>query len=357
MGRKRSAILLGFACAVLAAGCAEPPTARVDAAKAQVAALAAEAQTYAPDAYRTAQAAVSQLDAEMVTQEGTFALTRSYDAAGELAGAVEAAAGDLAQAIEQGKQRAQSAASQAIADARSAAADARQSFESLLADDETPEEQQMAFQADLDGVDAALGEAIADARSAAADARQSFESLLADDETPEEQQMAFQADLDGVDAALGEADTLLAGDQWEAAEQEAESARQAAMGVGTAVAEVQTALAEAREAAADRAARGEITIPRGVMVQGSRLAAGSYMLRLADEDSEASGRWVEFVGADDTVAGRALAVVIPDADIGEVAKTPGPRNETRVAELRGGEYVRVWLNRGGVNYLLHLVTG
>ena len=311
MGRKRSAILLGFACAVLAAGCAEPPTARVDAAKAQVAALAAEAQTYAPDAYRTAQAAVSQLDAEMVTQEGTFALTRSYDAAGELAGAVEAAAGDLAQAIEQGKQRAQSAASQAIADAR----------------------------------------------SAAADARQSFESLLADDETPEDQQMAFQADLDGVDAALGEADTLLAGDQWEAAEQEAESARQAAMGVGTAVAEVQTALAEAREAAADRAARGEITIPRGVMVQGSRLAAGSYMLRLADEDSEASGRWVEFVGADDTVAGRALAVVIPDADIGEVAKTPGPRNETRVAELRGGEYVRVWLNRGGVNYLLHLVTG
>ena len=311
MGRKRSAILLGFACAVLAAGCAEPPTARVDAAKAQVAALAAEAQTYAPDAYRTAQAAVSQLDAEMVTQEGTFALTRSYDAAGELAGAVEAAAGDVAQAIEQGKQRAQSAASQAIADAR----------------------------------------------SAAADARQSFESLLADDETPEEQQMAFQADLDGVDAALGEADTLLAGDQWEAAEQEAESARQAAMGVGTAVAEVQTALAEAREAAADRAARGEITIPRGVMVQGSRLAAGSYMLRLADEDSEASGRWVEFVGADDTVAGRALAVVIPDADIGEVAKTPGPRNETRVAELRGGEYVRVWLNRGSVNYLLHLVTG
>ena len=311
MGRKRSAILLGFACAVLAAGCAEPPTARVDAAKAQVAALAAEAQTYAPDAYRTAQAAVSQLDAEMVTQEGTFALTRSYDAAGELAGAVEAAAGDLAQAIEQGKQRAQSAASQAIADAR----------------------------------------------SAAADARQSFESLLADDETPEEQQMAIQADLDAVDAALGEADTLLAGDQWEAAEQEAESARQAAMGVGTAVAEVQTALAEAREAAADRAARGEITIPRGVMVQGSRLAAGSYMLRLADEDSEASGRWVEFVGADDTVAGRALAVVIPDADIGEVAKTPGPRNETRVAELRGGEYVRVWLNRGGVNYLLHLVTG
>ena len=311
MGRNRSGILLGLACAVLASGCAEPPTERVDAAKAQVAALAAEGETYAPAAYSAAQDAVSQLDAEVAAQEERFALMRSYDAVGELAGSVEAAAGDLAQAIEQGKQRAQTAASQAIADAR----------------------------------------------SAAADARQSFESLLGDDETPEEQQMAIQADLDGVDAALGEADTLLAGDQWEAAEQAAESARQAAMGVGTAVAAVQTALAEAREAAADRAARGEITIPRAVLVQGSRLAAGSYMLRLADEDSEASGRWVEFVEEDDTVAGRALAVVIPDADIDEVAKTPGPRNEARVAELRGGGYVRVWLNRGGVNYLLHLTTG
>ena len=44
-------------------------------------------------------------------------------------------------------------------------------------------------------------------------------------------------------------------------------------------------------------------------VQGSRLPAGSCAERLADEDIQSSGRWVESVG-DGTVAGRALAVVI-----------------------------------------------
>ena len=80
-----------------------------------------------------------------------------------------------------------------------------------------------------------------------------------------------------------------------------------------------------------------------------------YLLRLAEDAADAAGRWVEFV-REDEVAGRGLAVVIADADINEVEKSPGPRNEARVMELREGEYVRVWLNRDGVNYLLHLPT-
>lgn len=66
-----------------------------------------------------------------------------------------------------------------------------------------------------------------------------------------------------------------------------------------------------------------------------------------------AARWIEFVSSG-KVAGRALAVVVPDSEIGEIAATPGPRNETRIAELKGGEYVRVWMNRQGVNYLIHL---
>jgi hypothetical protein len=31
-----------------------------------------------------------------------------------------------------------------------------------------------------------------------------------------------------------------------------------------------------------------------------------------------------------------------------------PRNEVRVDHLKGGEYIRVWLNRQGVNYLIHM---
>jgi hypothetical protein len=40
---------------------------------------------------------------------------------------------------------------------------------------------------------------------------------------------------------------------------------------------------------------------------------------------------------------------------------PGPdmpghvgRGSSRVEMLKGGEYLRVWVNRGGHNYLLHL---
>ena len=97
-----------------------------------------------------------------------------------------------------------------------------------------------------------------------------------------------------------------------------------------------------------------------MLLNGEALAAGTYSLRLAEEepapagdDAGATGRWVEFV-SDDTVAGRGLAIMIPDADIAEVADSPPPRNEARVVQLKDAEYVRVWLNRDSVNYLLHL---
>ncbi len=60
--------LITLSVAVWAAGCSEPPTARADAAKARVAALAAEAQTYASAAYAEAQQAVARLDAELASR-------------------------------------------------------------------------------------------------------------------------------------------------------------------------------------------------------------------------------------------------------------------------------------------------
>jgi hypothetical protein len=221
-------MLLGFA--ALAAGCAEPPTARVDAAKQELAALANEAATYASGAYATAEDAVEQLDAELVVQEASFALMRDYERAIGLVGAVESATGQVRQAI-------------------------------------AAERQRLSMEAN-----------------------------------------GFAAEL------------------------QAE-----------------------RDAAAERAARGEITIPRTVMVDGQSLAAGMYLLQLAEDAPDSAGRWIEFV-SDGDVAGRGLAVVIQDTDVGEVAKSPPPRNEAQVMELREGEYVRVWLNRDGTNYLLHLPT-
>ena len=44
--------------------------------------------------------------------------------------------------------------------------------------------------------------------------------------------------------------------------------------------------------------------------------------------------------------------------ITKVAKGKGPApGASRVERLRGDDYVRVWINRGGNHYLIHLVAG
>ena len=300
------AVLLGLA--ILTAGCAEPPTAQVDAAKQALAALAGDAATYAPTAYSTAENAVAELDAELATQEASFALLRDYERAIELVGAVEAATGQVRDAIGAERQRLADEANGLVADANQT----------------------------IDATRASIAE-------------------IDEDDLEEGQAEAWETDLADVSTSLGEVANLIAGDQQADARREAEAAADAATAVGGAVTAFADELEAERQAAAERAARGEVTIPRSVMVNGQSLGAGMYLLRLAEEAPNAAGRWVEFV-SEDEVAGRGLAVVIPDGDITEVEKSPGPRNEARVMELREGEYVRVWLNRDGVNYLLHLPT-
>ena len=111
---------------------------------------------------------------------------------------------------------------------------------------------------------------------------------------------------------------------------------------------------------------GTVNIPRAVMADGKPLAAGRYTVRLTAETatSPAPGatqsleRWVEFVQGNQ-VRGRELASIVP-AD--EVSMTmPGPdmpggvgRAGSRVEMLKGGEFLRVWIARGGHNYLIHL---
>jgi hypothetical protein len=40
-----------------------------------------------------------------------------------------------------------------------------------------------------------------------------------------------------------------------------------------------------------------------------------------------------------------------------VKDTPPAPNASKVQVLRGNEYVRVWFNKGGNYYLIHLPTG
>ena len=65
-------------------------------------------------------------------------------------------------------------------------------------------------------------------------------------------------------------------------------------------------------------------------------------------------RYVEFLRGGKVVA-REVATVISDADAKAVVKGPAPaRGGVRVDLLKGNDYVRVWINRGGNNYIIHM---
>ena len=111
------------------------------------------------------------------------------------------------------------------------------------------------------------------------------------------------------------------------------------------------------------AALGTIHLGKKVMADGKPLAAGTYQVRLTSDEpkpgvgqSPDAEKWVEFVKGG-KVAGREVATVISSADIGKVAKGKKPgANSSSVELLKGGDYYRVWINKGGNNYLINLPT-
>jgi hypothetical protein len=132
--------------------------------------------------------------------------------------------------------------------------------------------------------------------------------------------------------------------------------------VGVLAATVGLACAAPVVAQTQATALGSVTLKHKVMANGQPLAAGSYMVRLtADEAQPAVGQstgaeqWVEFVKGG-KVVGKEVASVIPDADIAKIAKGPGkpPKGSTRVDALKGNDYVRVWINKKGNNYLINM---
>ena len=107
---------------------------------------------------------------------------------------------------------------------------------------------------------------------------------------------------------------------------------------------------------------GVIELPWPVRANGAALPAGRYEVRLTAEPAapaavgalEELERWVEF-RQDGEVRGREVATLVPENEIGDVAKsTPPAVGAPRVEPLRGNEYVRVWINGSGAHYLIHL---
>jgi hypothetical protein len=110
---------------------------------------------------------------------------------------------------------------------------------------------------------------------------------------------------------------------------------------------------------------GTVRLTRSVTADGKPLAAGSYQVRLTPEEAkpavpgqlEKLERWVEFVQRGQ-VRGREVVSIVPQSEIAQVADGRPPRaGGSKVELLKGNDYLRVWINRGGTHYLIHLPTG
>jgi hypothetical protein len=114
------------------------------------------------------------------------------------------------------------------------------------------------------------------------------------------------------------------------------------------------------QASAPAGSLGSVQIPKKVTADGKPLEAGTYTLRLSNDavtpvtGQADDSKWVEFVQGGQ-VKGRELATVLSAADAKQIAKRGMPAAGTaKVETLKGDNYVRVWVNHAGTNYLIHL---
>ena len=92
--------------------------------------------------------------------------------------------------------------------------------------------------------------------------------------------------------------------------------------------------------------------PRGRHLSGAPDAADTAS-PAAKGQTGSLERWVEFVKGG-KVAGREVVTIIPQTEISQVQKdTPPHANSSKVETLKGGDYVRLWINKGGNHYLVH----
>jgi hypothetical protein len=109
-------------------------------------------------------------------------------------------------------------------------------------------------------------------------------------------------------------------------------------------------------------ALGSVNIGRAVRADGQPLPAGTYQVRLTSQTASPdaigqtpdAARWVEFVRGG-KVVGREVVTIVPQSEISLVQKDAPPApNGSKAELLRGGDYLRVWINRGGNHFLIHM---
>lgn len=106
---------------------------------------------------------------------------------------------------------------------------------------------------------------------------------------------------------------------------------------------------------------GSVRIPRAVKGDGQPLPAGTYTVRVTETPASPQvpgqtpqyERWAEFMQGGKVVA-REVVTIVPGSDIKQVAEqTPPPSGGYRAEVLKGNDYLRLWIHRGGNHYLIH----
>src|SRR5262245_5489328 len=112
-------------------------------------------------------------------------------------------------------------------------------------------------------------------------------------------------------------------------------------------------------------ALGSVRIPKAVTADGKALSPGTYQVRVTAQESKPDAvgqtaqlsRWAEFLQGGQ-VKGREVVTIVPKEELKIVAKDPPPPSGgSKVQTLVGGDFVRVWVNKAGNHYLIHLPTG
>jgi hypothetical protein len=127
----------------------------------------------------------------------------------------------------------------------------------------------------------------------------------------------------------------------------------------------QPSTAPAPSAPSGEIALGSVHLPKSVKADGKVLPAGTYTVRVTSQtpsDQDAKGqtqgleRWAEFVQGGQ-VKGREVVTIVPQAEISQVQKDAPPKpNSSKFETLKGGDYMRLWINKGGNHYLVHFPT-
>jgi len=107
---------------------------------------------------------------------------------------------------------------------------------------------------------------------------------------------------------------------------------------------------------------GTVQLTKAVKADGKPLPAGTYQIRVTSQlagpaakgETPASERWAEFLQGGQ-VKGREVVTIIPQSEVTHVQKdTPPKPDGSKVEMLKDGDYARVWFNKGGTHYLIHL---